>query len=114
VVVIAPLPEIGYNVSSANFIATRTGRDINALIAPTLDEYLSRNQRTLAILETIEQKYGIQLIEPWKILCVDEKCRVAVDGIPLYGDDDHLSTYGSEMISPIFDPLFKAIKDANK
>ncbi|MBI5950517.1 MAG: acyltransferase [Chloroflexi bacterium] len=114
VVIIAPLPEIGYDVPSANYVANRTGRDINALIAPTLDEYLSRNQRTFAILEAFKQEYGIQLIEPWKMLCVDGKCRVAVNGIPLYGDDDHLSIFGSELISPIFDPLFAAIKDANK
>jgi len=113
VVVIAPLPEIGYDVPSANFIASRTGRDINELIAPSLDEYFARNQGTFEILKSFEEKYGIQIIEPWKILCTEGKCRAAINEIPLYNDDDHLSVFGSELITPIFDPLFEAIKQAS-
>jgi peptidoglycan/LPS O-acetylase OafA/YrhL len=114
VVVIAPLPEIGYDVPSANFIASRTGRDINELIAPSLDEYLDRTQRTFAILQSFEEKYGIQIIEPWKVLCAEGKCRAAINGIPLYNDDDHLSIFGSELITPIFDPLFESMKLSSK
>ncbi len=111
VVIIAPLPEIGYDVPSANFIASRTGRDINQIIAPTLDEYLIRNQKMFAILNTFEKKYKIQVIEPWKSLCQKNICRVAINEIPLYNDDDHLSVFGSELITPIFDPLFESIKN---
>ncbi len=111
VVIIAPLPEIGYDVPSANFIASRTGRDINKIIAPTLEEYKTRNQNTFTILKALEEKYKIQVLEPWKSLCQDNICRVAIDGIPLYRDDDHLSVFGSEFISPIFDPFFESIKN---
>ena len=114
VVVIAPLPEIGYDVPSANFIASRTGRDINELIAPSLDEYFARNQRTFAIFESFKEKYGIQIIEPWKALCADGKCRAAINEIPLYNDDDHLSIFGSELVTPIFDPLFEFVKQSSK
>ena len=114
VVVVAPLPEIGYDVPSANFIANRTGRDINELIAPSLEEYLARNQRTFAILESFKDKYGIQVIEPWRALCTEGKCRVAINDIPLYNDDDHLSIFGSELITPIFDPIFESIKLSSK
>lgn len=111
VFVIVPLPEIGYDVPSANFIASQTGRDVNRIIAPTIDEYLARNQQTFSILEKFEGMYGIQLIEPWKLMCQDNICRVAIDGIPLYRDDDHLSVFGSEFISPVFDPFFESIKN---
>lgn len=106
VFVIAPLPEIGYDVPSTNFIAARTGRDVNQIIAPTIDEYLIRNKQTLSILKKFEETYGIRLIEPWKFLCQDNVCRAVVDGVPLYIDDDHLSVFGSEFITPVFDPLF--------
>jgi hypothetical protein len=114
VVVIAPLPEIGYDVPSANFIASRTGRDINELIAPSLEEYFARSQKTFTILQSFEGKYGIPIIEPWKVLCANDKCRAAINGIPLYNDDDHLSVFGSELVTPIFDPLFETIRQANK
>jgi hypothetical protein len=114
VVVVAPLPEIGYDVPSASFIATRTGRDINELIAPSLEGYLARNQRTFLILEEFKEKYGIQVIEPWKALCTEGECRVVINNIPLYNDDDHLSIFGSELVTPIFDPLFESIKQSSK
>jgi hypothetical protein len=114
IAIIAPLPEIGYDVPSANFIASRTGRDINKLIAPSLDEYLSRNQETYRIFESFKQKYGIQIIEPWKILCTKDVCRVAIDNIPLYNDDDHLSIFGSEIIAPIFESFFANTKELVK
>jgi peptidoglycan/LPS O-acetylase OafA/YrhL len=114
VVVVAPLPEIGYDVPSANFIASRTRRDINELIAPSLDEYLTRTQKTFAILESFKEKYGIQVIEPWKTLCVEGKCRAAINDIPLYNDDDHLSIFGSELVTPVFDPLFELMKQSGE
>jgi hypothetical protein len=114
VVIVAPLPEIGYDVPSANFIASRTGRNINEIIAPSEEEFLARNQKTFSIFKSIEDKYGIKIIEPWKILCMEGKCRVAVNGIPLYNDDDHLSIFGSELLSPIFEPVFEPTKHSSK
>lgn len=114
VIIIAPLPEIGYDVPSATFIASRTGRDVNQIIAPSQEEYLKRNRRTLEILEDYKKKYGIQVIEPWKALCQGGYCRATVDGIPLYRDDDHLSVFGSEYISSIFDSLFESMNQASK
>lgn len=111
VVIVTPIPEIGYDVPSVNFIATRTGRDANTLIAPTLEEYLARSSRIHALLNELEQEFGIVLIEPWKILCQDGICRVAIHQTPLYLDDDHLSSYGSEFLFGIFDPFFASIKN---
>ncbi|MBL8063311.1 MAG: acyltransferase [Anaerolineales bacterium] len=110
VVVIAPVPEIGYDVPSATFIASRTGRDVNTIIAPTTEEFLARNETTLKILKETQEIYGFQLIEPWKFLCIDSLCRVAIDGTPLYSDDDHMSSFGSEMLTPIFEDMFDTIE----
>jgi hypothetical protein len=109
IVIIAPIPEIGYPVPSSYSIASRTGRDINKIIAPTLDEYLSRNQRTLDILSSFQQKYEIQMIEPWKILCKSNRCLAVYNGTALYIDNNHLSAAGADLISPAFDPLFESL-----
>jgi hypothetical protein len=44
------------------------------------------------------------------LLCVENKCRVTIDGLPLYKDDDHLSLFGAETVSNIFEPIFGAMK----
>ncbi len=108
--IVVPIPEVGYDVPSANFIASRTGRDINNLIAPTLDEYLARSERTRLLLDEFKNSHGVELIEPWKTLCQESICRVSIDGIPLYFDDDHLSVFGSEVLTPVFEPIFAGIK----
>jgi peptidoglycan/LPS O-acetylase OafA/YrhL len=106
VVIVSPVPEIGYDVPSANFIAARSGRDLNQIIAPSMDDYLDRNQRTLAVLDKLREEHGIQVVDPWTALCVENECRVTIDGIPLYKDDDHLSLFGSEIVSIVFEPIF--------
>jgi len=114
VILIAPLPEIGYDVPSLNFIASRTGRDINQIISPSTEEYLARNNRTLAILRMLGEKFEVPIVESWEALCQENVCRSAVNGIPLYDDDDHLSIFGSELISTTFDPFFVSIKSESK
>ncbi len=106
IVIVVPVPEIGYDVSSAAFIASRTGRDVNQIIAPSREEYLLRNKNLFAILEQFAKNDGVELIYPSEYICMADICRVAVDGMPLYVDDDHLSVFGSEWISPVFEPLF--------
>lgn len=106
VVIINQVPEIGYDVPSANFIAQRTGRDANEIIAPSLKDYLQRSFNSSQILNRLAEKYNIQIIEPWKALCNDAQCLAVVDQKPLYMDDYHLSVFGSQYISHIYDPLF--------
>jgi peptidoglycan/LPS O-acetylase OafA/YrhL len=114
VFIVAPIPEIGYDVPSSFFIASRTGRDLNEIIAPSTEEYLSRNRKTYQILENIAGKYNIQIVEPWKILCPETHCRVVANESPLYVDDDHLSAFGSEMIASAFDVIFSSMNQMEK
>jgi peptidoglycan/LPS O-acetylase OafA/YrhL len=107
IIIVAPMPEIGYDVPSANFIALQTGRDLNEILSPSTEEYLARNKKTFEILNYFRENYDVQIVEPWKILCVEDHCRVTIGDMPLYEDDDHLSVFGSEMIAPVFDPVFQ-------
>jgi peptidoglycan/LPS O-acetylase OafA/YrhL len=110
VVIVSPVPEIGYDVPSANFIATRSGRDLNEVIAPSVDEYLERSRKAFVILDDLQKEYEIQVVDPWKALCVDNQCRVTIDGVPIYKDDDHLSLFGSELVTVVFEPVFQSMK----
>ena len=75
-----------------------------------MNEYFNRNRKIFAILNELKEKYQFQIIDPWKILCTNKICRVTVDGVPLYSDDDHLSLFGSELVSVIFEPVFVSMK----
>jgi peptidoglycan/LPS O-acetylase OafA/YrhL len=103
VVIVDQVPEIGYDVPSANYSAKLTGKDVNALIAPTRQEFLERAGDSRRIIEAIADELSIATIDPAGRLCDAELCRVIEDDIPLYRDDNHLSLYGCLVVSNLFD-----------
>lgn len=109
VVIISSIPDIGYDVTSAYFISIRTGRDINTVIAPTIDEYLERNRVVISVMNDIKLRYNVQIVEPATVLCDENICLVASQGRPLYRDSDHLSTFGSLFLSELFNSFFKEL-----
>ncbi len=108
IVIVSQIPNIGYDVPSAYSIAKRTGRDINEIIAPTRAEYLQKNLNTIHMLQGIHEKYKIQIIHPEDLLCA-KTCSVVAQNQAIYGDSHHLSTFGSQYISAIFDSLFTSL-----
>jgi len=109
VVIVRPVPEVGYDVPSYVFSARITGRDLNPIIAPKVQEY---RDRTREVDSTFSKLGGLRLasfVDPATLLCNDTICPVTARGMALYRDDDHLSTYGSKVVSPIFDEVFGAL-----
>jgi len=106
VVLVDPVPEVGFDVPSANFIAQITGRDANAIISPRLDEYLQRTKGVTNIFNSLKQDGIVKIINPSAYLCDNRRCKVVIDATPIYRDDDHLSTFGSKYIAPSFDEAF--------
>jgi peptidoglycan/LPS O-acetylase OafA/YrhL len=104
VFIVGPVPEVGHNVPSVNHIAQITNRDVNAMIAPTIDEFAKRSEKAFSILTKIETDLGVPVLRPSDKLCNESLCIVALeDGTALYHDEDHLSTAGAKYISEIFD-----------
>jgi len=111
IVIVTGIPEIGYDVSSSFTIASHTGRDLNAIIAPTRQEYLNRNHLVMSTINKIASENNIQLIDPSDALCDKRACYVVINKQPLYLDDDHLSPFGAHFISHIFDPVLGNLTD---
>jgi peptidoglycan/LPS O-acetylase OafA/YrhL len=106
VVVIAPIPEVGYDVPEALFVAKHTGRDVNNIIAPTMAEYQARNRVVLDVLKPLRSISDVEVIDIAMRMCDLQRCTVADSGGPWYVDDQHLSTHGSQHLSPFFEGLF--------
>jgi len=104
VILVGPVPEIGHNVPSVNHIARITNRDVNAMIAPTIEEFEARSEKAVSVLTAVEEELGTPVIWPSRVLCNEKLCIVALeDGTSLYHDDDHLSTDGARYVSEILD-----------
>jgi peptidoglycan/LPS O-acetylase OafA/YrhL len=106
VVLVNTVPEIGYNVPSVNIVAMLTGRNISLVVGPSASELKARAYPVDMVFSDYRNDERISIVNPAEYLCSKEMCSVAVDNIPLYRDDDHLSTYGSRYVSSVFDFLF--------
>lgn len=106
--IIAPFPEINYNVSAAYFIAGRTGRDANAIIAPTFKGFMNqKNKKIFEILRTVEANYkDVHLIDLTDVFCDNKTCKVIENNQPLYIDKGHLSTTGALLLTPKLEEIF--------
>ena len=107
VVIVNTIPEIGYDIQSAHFISALTNRDINNIIAPTLQEYQERNSEVYKIFKKYLMNDKVSLINIEDYLCSDTICSLTNKGKILYRDDDHLLPSGAEFIHQAFDNIFQ-------
>ena len=111
VILVKPVPEVGFDVPSAYFVSEITGRDVNSMVSPTFSEYLQRTIGVASIFSEIEKEKLAHIIDPSVLICDQDYCQVMVDGFALYLDDDHLSTFGSRYLASVFNAEFKKISD---
>jgi peptidoglycan/LPS O-acetylase OafA/YrhL len=102
VIVVGPVPEVGFSVPEALAKLHLQGRSED--IGPTVEQFQTRNRFVLDQLATI--KGSAEVVYPHRILCTAPRCSVGRLGKSLYLDDDHLSRFGAETVSEIFEPIF--------
>jgi peptidoglycan/LPS O-acetylase OafA/YrhL len=103
VLVIGPVPEIRYPVPETLFKMARFGG--SRPFGPTRAEFDSRQGGVLAALAAVARLPGVTVVYPADLLCADA-CAVERAGVPLYIDDNHLSTTGLELVRPLLAPAF--------
>jgi len=103
IVLVTQVPEVGHDVPSATYSAKLTGRDVNSMIAPSIDEYRERTADVTRVFDSLTSEQPITIVDPAKLLCDGSSCRVVLDGTPLYRDDNHLSLRGCVFVSSLFD-----------
>jgi peptidoglycan/LPS O-acetylase OafA/YrhL len=105
IVLVTQVPEVGHDVPSATYSAKLTGRDVNAMIAPSIAEYRERTSTVTRVFNAIQAEQGLTIVDPSQLLCEGQGCRVVMDGTPLYRDDNHLSLRGCVFVSSLFDTV---------
>jgi peptidoglycan/LPS O-acetylase OafA/YrhL len=103
--VVQPIAEMGHDVPKTVARHMMTGRPLPEL-AVTRAEYMARHKVVLEALSGAHKSCGVNLLDPLPYLCEQGTCRGLKDGRPLYFDDDHLSTWGSSFLVPMFAKVF--------
>lgn len=101
-----PIPELVNNVPLTMFRRlTVTGS--SGTIKLPVTSYYQRQKTAFSMQDEAVKKCNVEILDPTPYLCDNEYCYGSKNGIPLYFDDDHLSKYGSELVSPIYEKVFK-------
>jgi hypothetical protein len=96
-VIVYPVPRQAFHVPRAMANSLRFGIDYNPARAERA-QYLARTHRVFGTYDALGTR-GVERVYPGRILCRDGTCAVAVDGQPLYFDDNHLSMRGARELA---------------
>jgi hypothetical protein len=97
VVIIGPVPEIGWNVPSV--LAAKEWRKQAMPEGPSLADFMSSQHKIISILRQLEHE-AIYVIYPHELLC-KSTCLVQRNDQILYRDTEHLTTQGADLLRPI-------------
>jgi peptidoglycan/LPS O-acetylase OafA/YrhL len=100
VVIVYPVPEVGYDVPSTAARLLAQGYDLSTFGMPE-HLYRERQQIAFGILNRLGRHVGLIRIYPTQALCPQDRCVAMMDGKPLYFDSHHLSIPGSKTLVPL-------------
>lgn len=98
VVLIGPVPEIGWNVPSV--LAAKEWRKQPMPDGPSLTDFMGSQRKIMPILRELEEDDAVHVVYPHEVLCAST-CRVQLNGQILYRDNEHLTTQGADLLRPI-------------
>ena len=100
IVIIFSTPEMGWEIPT--FLAKKYLKENNIdkyYLSISKKLFMERNENVFKFFKSIEKKYNLKVIYPHELFCDDQRCLAHMDGYPIFYDDDHLSSLGSEMLS---------------
>lgn len=114
VIIVADVPEIGWNVpETLSKLYILRGVNTKKIEPPTYKEYLERQKPVFEVFNKASKLYHFSLIDPAKVLCVDNKPCTVLDkaGYPLYIDSNHLTDQGADYVLEHDKSFGKELKD---
>jgi hypothetical protein len=104
VVIIGSVPEVGWPVPRV-LARIRLSGDAKRVFVPR--KAFERRQRvTLPLFHELARQPGVTALFPQRYMCGPKRCRVAIDGRPLYRDEHHLSVFGARQLEPMVAGIF--------
>lgn len=111
-------PPLQHEKMSPRFLASRhwLGKNVESL-GVSIDEHLQHQAFANTTIDTMVASGGgyVRGLDPTPYLCGKNPdnpntCSAVLEGGSMYRDDDHLSTYGTRYLRPLFLPFFESIR----
>jgi hypothetical protein len=105
VVIIGAVPEVGWPVPEVLARIRLSGNSKHVYVPRKAFEH--RQRVTLPLFRELAKQPGVTARFPQRYMCGPKRCRVAVDGRPLYRDEHHLSVFGAHQLEPMVAGIFE-------
>ncbi len=106
VYVVEQIPEALADIPNGLAIARSWGRP-SSVLAPSRAFTDARQSWVRGILADARRHYRLTVVPVEPRLCGEDRCRIELDGRPLYRDNNHLSAAGALYVKPAFDAVFQ-------
>lgn len=106
VVLVAQMPEIGWNVPSTLARAQLFGHHVS-MVMPTYEAYRERQHTMSRIIDELSAQYPFKVFEVARVMCPSDACLIEKGGRSFYKDDDHISIYGAELLAEPLTDMFQ-------
>ncbi|NIR61760.1 MAG: hypothetical protein GWO02_20875 [Gammaproteobacteria bacterium] len=104
VVLVYPVPEVGWNVPEYLLRTHQFGVKRDAPLSTSHAVFLERNRHALEQLDGLGEHPNLIRVRPAEMLCdrpLAGRCVAEMDGRPLYYDDDHLNSLGAALLAEV-------------
>jgi hypothetical protein len=101
VILVYPVPEIGWNVPEYLARALWFGRDLPRPLSVSYSHFQRRNAAVHAAFDAVGDHPNLLRIRPANIFCngpLEGRCVAELDGAPIYSDHNHLQTNGAVLV----------------
>lgn len=99
VVIVLPVPEMGYDVPQVVAMLKVRGDDPDRLEL-SRSIYRDRNREVIASMRKLARDPRVTLIDPTRGICDARSCRMMIGDVPAFDDDDHLSRAAADRLAP--------------
>ena len=96
-VLVGPTPEIDFDVPRTMIRSQMNKFELPVASRVSFDR---RQEEAIRALQMGSQLPAATTVWAHEALCDEQRCRVRLDGIPMYYDDDHLNALGADQVTP--------------
>ncbi len=107
VILVYPIPELGWNVYAENMRYYLRKGDLLPELSSSYSLYKKRNKFVIDVFNQIQNRENLVRIRPDEVLCNmhrQSRCMGQIEGVPLYYDDDHVADAGAQRIVDMIIP----------
>lgn len=101
VLLVYPVPEIGWNIARVNFNYYHSRRALLPALSIDRDDFTRRNNFVNRVLDQFVSQPNFVAVRPERIFCdtfLPGRCAAQFDTVPFYYDNNHVSDAGARLI----------------